>query len=346
VREHGHHLFSCLGWLFGRKARRYKGETVKQQDDTTKIAGVDVSKDTLDIAVLETAEHRRIANRKEAFADLIGWLSDRGVSRVGLEATGGYEHDVRIALLNHGFDVVVHQPVEISHFARFNRVRRKSDKSDAFVIAKATALSDRASQPYDALRDELEAIMTFYEHVSGQLAQCRSFGEHATGFVKVENDALIESLETKKRQVEAHMLERVRAEPALAARHAILCSIPGIGKLVALSLVIRMPELGTLRRGQAASLLGVAPYERDSGKFKGKRTILGGRHRPRRHMYMAALGAIRTRTSAFRVFAKRLIEAGKPRKLAIVAVMRKLIELANTLLAQNRHWEDKQHQNL
>jgi transposase len=316
---------------------------MKRSDDSTAIAGVDVSKETLDVAVLVSAEHCRIANRPAAFGALVTWLSARGIVRVGMEATGGYERDLRIALEAAGFAVVVHQPAEVHHFARFKRIRHKNDKSDALVIARATALSERASRPREAVLEDLAAMMTFYEHVSDQLAQCRAFGEHAADCVKAHNDTLIESLKAKKREIEAHMIERIAAEPALAARYDILRFIPGIGKVVGLSLLIRMPELGTLRRGQAASLLGVAPFDQDSGKYKGRRTIFGGRRRPRRHVYMAALGAIRTRASPFRTFARRLSDTGKPRKVAIVAVMRKIIELANSLLMQNRPWT-AQHQ--
>lgn len=181
--------------------------------------------------------------------------------------------------------------------------------------------------------------MTLNDHVTGQLAQCKSFRDHITDdFVKEQIDKLIVCLQAQKKEVEARLHAVVRTDRALHDRYAILLSIPGIGPLVGLSLLARMPELGSLKKGQSASLLGVAPFDHESGRFKGQRRISGGRHRPRRHLYMAALGAIRTRNSPFRSFSHRLVDKGKPKKVAIVAVMRKLIELANLLLQENRKW--------
>jgi transposase len=181
--------------------------------------------------------------------------------------------------------------------------------------------------------------MTFYEHVTTQLAQCRGFAEHAgEGFVREHNDALIAILEEQKKAVEAQMKARIEADPDLLKRYDILHSIPGIGDIVSLSLLIRMPELGQLEDGQAASLLGVAPFQQQSGKFQGQAIIRGGRERPRRHMFLAAIGAIRTKNASYGTYVKAMRERGKAKKVTLVAVMRKLIELANLLLKQKRQW--------
>jgi transposase len=312
---------------------------MKHEDDTTKVAGVDVSKDKLDIIDHRSGDHLKIANDVDQFAALGAWLRAHGVVRVGMEATGGYEHAVRIWLDKAGFGVVVHQPAEVKHFAKFKRIRIKTDKADAALIAAATVFCERTQRPYDAVLDELCQIMTFYEHVTTQLAQCRGFGEHAgEGFVREHNDALIEMLEEQKKAVEAQMKARIEADPDLLERYDILHSIPGIGDIVSLSLLIRMPELGQLEDGQAASLLGVAPFQQQSGKFQGQTIIQGGRERPRRHVYLAAIGAIRTKRAPYGKFAQALKARGKAKKVALVAVMRKLIELANLLLKQKRHW--------
>lgn len=120
---------------------------MKPDHDTTEIAGVDVSKDKLDIVLLNSGQYRSFANRRECFGELVAWLNDNAVGRVGLEATGNYEHDARVTLLEADFEVIVHQPADVRHLAGFRRIRHKNDKADARLIAQATALSDRHSRP-------------------------------------------------------------------------------------------------------------------------------------------------------------------------------------------------------
>lgn len=312
---------------------------MKRQDDSTKVAGVDVSKATLDVVDHRSGDHLKLANHAGQFAQLGMWLKAHGVLCVGMEATGGYEHALYVWLRKAGFGVVVHQPAEVKYFARFKRIRIKTDKADAALIAAATVFCTPVKRDYDAVLDELCQIMTFYEHVTAQLAQCRGFAEHAgEGFVREHTKELIASLEAKKKAIEAEMKERIKSDPDLYERYEILHSIPGIGDIVSLSLLIRMPELGQLEKGQAASLLGVAPFQQQSGKFQGRATIRGGRQRPRRHMFLAAIDATRTKDAPFGKFAQAMIERGKAKKVALVAVMRKQIELANLLLKQKRSW--------
>jgi transposase len=149
--------------------------------------------------------------------------------------------------------------------------------------------------------------------------------------------AQVASLARLKARLAAGVLERLKAHPDLAARYELLISLPGVGPIVAASLVVRMPELGQMKRGQAAALLGVAPFDHDSGQLKGKRFIAGGRRRPRRLIYLAALSAKRWDPGQ-KAFAQRLAERGKPAKLIIVAVMRRLIEAANLVLARQTPW--------
>jgi len=312
---------------------------MEQAENSTKIAGVDISKKKLDAVILETEEYRTYPNEKTDFSDFIVWLQQHGITRVGLEATGGYEHDVRLALIRCGFEVVVHQPGEVKSFAKFKRVHHKNDRSDAMLIAMATQHSDRRGTDYNAALDELQGMMTYYEHLTQHLILSKTFAEQAAdGAVSKWNADLIQELEQKKDDVEKQLVSKLRDNPVLAERYELLQSIPGIGKLIALSLVVRVPELGSLRKGQAASLLGVAPFDHDSGQYKGQRRIKGGRARPREHLYLAALGAIRTRKAPFKAFAQRLQDKGKARKQAIVAVMRKLIETANQILKEKRCW--------
>jgi len=171
-----------------------------------------------------------------------------------------------------------------------------------------------------------------------QLAELRGFMEHVTLKDLAQTlKAQIAALARLKAKLAGEVLKRIAACEDLAARHALLKSLPGIGPIVAACLVVRMPELGQMQRGQAAALLGVAPFDRDSGQMKGHRFIAGGRKRPRRLIYLSALAAKR-HDPALKAFAQRLADNGKPPKLIVVAVMRKLIEAANLVLARAKPW--------
>lgn len=311
---------------------------MKQHQSTRKIAGVDVGKLTLDAAVHGLDELIQVANSSAGFAELISWLGARQVVRVGLEATGGYERAVRAALEAAAFEVVVHQPIEVRLFARLKRRRAKNDKLDARLIAAATVQVDAVKTAQDPVLWDLAERLTAYEQITDQLAELRGFMEHVTleDLAKTLK-AQIRSLERLKAKLAGEVLRRIKARADLAERMKLLISLPGVGPIVAASLVVRMPELGAMGRGQAAALLGVAPFDRDSGQYKGLRFIAGGRSRPRRMLYLAALAAKRC-DKGFKAFADRLLARGKPPKVAVVAVMRKLIEAANLVLARGQPW--------
>jgi len=311
---------------------------MEQRKSITKVAGVDVGKQWLDAAVVGDQERLRVANDARGIGVLIGWLSARAVGRVGMEATGGYERALRTACEAKGFEVVVHQPIEVRLFAKLKRRRAKNDALDAALIAAATAQVDTVRAAQDPRLRELAERLTAYEQVTGQAAQLKTFLEQVRlKDLIAQLKAQIRTLERLKARLAADILGRIKQEPDLLARFKLLLSLPGVGPVVAATLLIRMPELGAMKRGQAAALIGVAPFDRDSGQFKGMRFIAGGRARPRRMLYLAALSAKRVDAS-LKAFAQRLVQAGKPPKLAIVAVMRKLVEAANLVLARGQPW--------
>ena len=306
---------------------------------STKIAGIDVSKAKLDVAAHGLDEVVQFANLAAGFEPLGRWLCLHEISRVGLEATGGYERAVVEWLQANGFEVVIHQPLEVKLFARLKRRRAKNDRIDAKLIAAATAQVDSVKAAADPLLAELAERLTAYEQASDQLARLRTCLE------QVRLPDLRASYEAQIQQAKAWKLERLadvvgclETRPDLARRYDLLKSLPGVSVVVAASLVIRMPELGALEHGQAASLLGVAPFDRDSGPFRGERHIAGGRTRPRKLVYLAALVASRC-DPALRALTERLKAKGKKPKVAIVAVMRKLIEWANLVLARGTPWK-------
>lgn len=311
---------------------------MERQQSSTKVAGIDVGKRWLDVAVHGLEDDLRVENEPAGCSELIAWLKVREVGRVGLEATGGYERGVRVALEAAGLEVVVHQPIEIRRFAQLKRWRAKSDRLDARLIAAATAQIEAVKAAQDPRLVELAERLTAYEQITDQIVELKTFLESVTlkDLVALLRTQL-RSLERTKARLSLDLLRRIKAEADLLARFRLLTSLPGIGAIVAASLVIRMPELGAMRRGQAASLIGVAPFDRDSGQWKGLRFIAGGRSRPRRMLYLAAVTAKRFDPD-LKAFAERLLARGKAKKLVIVAVMRKLIEAANLVLGRGQPW--------
>jgi Transposase and inactivated derivatives len=311
---------------------------MERGEGSTKIAGVDVGKRRLDAAVHGLEDELAVENTTAGVGELIAWLRARKVGRVGLEATGGYERLVRTALEQAGFEVVVHQPLEVRLFAKLKRRRAKNDRLDARLIAAATVQVDAVRAARDRRLVELAERLTAYELITDKVADLKTFLESvALKDVTVTIGASLRSLERTKAKLAAEILARIKAFPDLLARFRLLLSLPGVGPIVAATLVIRMPELGAMRRGQAASLIGVAPFDRDSGQWKGLRFIQGGRSRPRRMLYLAALQARRCSPS-LKAFADNLAARGKPKKLIIVAVMRKLAEAANLILRRGQPW--------
>lgn len=311
---------------------------MEQRQSNSKIAGIDVGKQRLDVAVHGLEVDAVFANEAGGISELIGWLREREVGRVGLEATGGYERRVRAALEAAGFEVVVHQPIEVRRFAQLKRWRAKNDRLDARLIAAATAQVEAVKACQDPRLAELAERLTVYEQITDQAAELKTFLESVSLADLVETvRAQIAVLEQLKAALAADLLRRLKMEADLLARFRLLLSLPGVGPIVAATLVIRMPELGDMRRGQASSLLGVAPFDRDSGQWKGARFISGGRSRPRRMLYLAALQARRC-SPTLKAFSEQLLARGKPPKVVLVAVMRKLIEAANLVIQRGQPW--------
>jgi len=308
---------------------------------STTIAGIDVGKFTLDAALPNSASTLQVNNDAQGIGRLLDWLVGNGVTRVGVEATGGYERKLRSVLEAQGVQVLVHQPSEVRSYGRFSRVHAKTDAGDARLIAAATAATSRTAKRADPELIELSERLVAYEHISDQLMRLRTFKQSLATADLLELIIIqIEHLKALKARLSRQLIMAIKASARLKTRYDLLVSLPGIGPIIAASLVVTMPELGSMDRGQPASLLGVAPHARDSGQHKGLRFISGGRSRPRRMLYLAALTA-RRYDKGLNSFADRLRTAGKPPKLVIVAIMRKLIEAANLVLKRNQPWTVK-----
>jgi transposase len=305
-------------------------------------AGIDVSKAMLDIAVHERGDRFRFSN------DALGWkalgkaLRAAGVGRVGLEATGGYERGVAGHLRKAGFRVVLLQPVQVKAFAKVLRRKAKNDRLDAALIAALTAsLEDPRSEP-DPRLEALSDALTFLEQIEEDVARLKTRLEHARIARIARRITADIALLLKRRKAEMDRIEAgLRAHEDLGRRFDLCCSVPGIGPRTALSLVVRLPELGRLSREEAGALAGLAPFDNDSGEHAGTRSIMGGRKRLRRALYAAAMPAAFRWNEGLGTLYRRLAGKGKGHKRALVACARKLLVYANAVVARGTPWEER-----
>jgi len=305
----------------------------------TTVAGVDTGKAFLDLAVSPGQAHLRVGNDRAGWVQAIDWLRQAGVERIGIEASGGYERGAMAALREAGFTVILHQPVQVRLFARLRLQRAKNDKLDARVIAAFTALPQTVRPPADPALQTLGEHLVFLDQLGQDIARLKTRLEHQrdprlAGLLKAD----IAALKTRQRDERRRLEQAVRTHKTLDRRLDLLLSIPGIGLPTALALVIAMPELGTINREQAAALIGLAPFDHDSGKHRGQRHIAGGRARPRQAVFAAALPAAYRWNSQLIALYQRLTAKGKPHKVALVACARKLVIFANTVLQRDRPW--------
>ena len=307
----------------------------------TTTAGIDTSKAKLDIAVHDRTERWQVANALSGWRTLVTNLTKAGVTRVGIEATGGYERGVVNNLRAAGFTVLVLQPMQVKAFGRVHLRRAKNDALDAVLIAACAASLDQPRIAPDPRLAELAQYLTFLEQLEEDIARFKNRLEHTE---EPELRRLIDSdiKQLKERKVEQirNLAKRLRAHDDLAKRFELVLSIPGIGERTALALIIRMPELGRISREEAAALAGLAPFDHDSGKYKGQRHIAGGRGRLRRSLFAAALpAAFRWNKALIELYA-RLIAKGKAHNAALIACARKLLIYANTVVQRGTPWTE------
>lgn len=309
---------------------------------TTLTAGIDTAKAKLDIAIHGMDGCWQVPNTASGWRSLAMRLAKAGVTRVGIEATGGYERGVVTHLQAAGFTVLLMQPIQVRAFARVHRRRAKNDALDAMLIAAcAMAIEPPRIEP-DARLAQLAGLLTFVEQIEEDIARFKTRLEHAGDKRQrklVEDD--IARLKMRRKTELMLIAAQLRQHADLRQRLALVMSIPGIGERTALALVIRMPELGRIDREEVAALAGLAPFDNDSGLHKGRRHIAGGRGRLRRSLYAAALPAAFRWNEALIALYRRLTAAGKPHKLALVACARKLVVYANTVVQRGTPWTVK-----
>lgn len=306
---------------------------------TGRIVGIDVSKDRLDVAILPEGSTLVARRDGKGLAELCEQLRVLEPMLVAIEATGGFESVAAAALASAGLPVVVVNPAQVRHFAKAIGQRAKTDPIDAAVIAHFAAATKPDIRP---LPDETTRLFAELLSRRAQIVQMigaeRQRQKRLTGRRQQNSIArLLLALQKELSSLEGDIDEAVRGSPAWREKEDLLASVPGIGPVIARTLIAEMPELGLLDRRQIAALAGLAPWTRQSGQWKGKSRIGGGRAVVRTALYMGALVAGR-HNPVLKAFRDKLVAAGKPHKLAAIAVARKLLTILNAIIRDRTPW--------
>jgi transposase len=301
--------------------------------------GIDVSKARLDVALLPSGESFVVTNDEEGLDELLGRLEDPHPILVVLEASGGLERPVAAALAAAGIAVAVLNPRQTRDFARATGKLAKTDALDAKVLARfAEAVRPTPRTFPDAEAREFQAILARRRQLIQMMtAEKNRLGAAASKAVGRRIEAHIRWLEKELSRTDRDLDKAIQSSPAFKENEALLRSVPGVGPVLCRTLLAELPELGSLSPRELSALVGVAPLNRDSGTLRGRRSVWGGRARVREALYMGALIASR-HNPIIRVFYERLLAAGKPKKVALVACMRKLLIILNAVMRDRTPW--------
>jgi transposase len=304
--------------------------------------GVDIAKDTFDVYLHPAGRVGRFANDARGRSALVAWLEGFAIARIAFEPTGAYHHALERRLAAAGLPLVKVDPRRARRFAEVIGRHAKTDAIDAAMLARFAALLEPPVRPVvsatvDAMKELHGARRAL---VKDRVAARNRDHTHRSALLKRQVRARLRQIERQLAAIDAALHATLAADPALQARFDILVSIPGVGQTTALAVLVEMPELGTLEHRCAASLAGLAPMARDSGQRSGKRFIRGGRAPLRQALYMPALVAVRF-NATMKAKYQALRAAGKAPKVALTAIMRKLLILANALLRDGRTWSPK-----
>jgi transposase len=306
------------------------------------FVGIDVAKAQLDIAVRPTGERWTVTNDEAGIAALAAQLQAVAPTLIVLEATGGYQRAAVAALAAVCLPVVVVNPRQVRDFAKATGQLAKTDTLDARALAHFAEAVRPAPRPLpDAQMEELRALLTRRRQlIAMQTAEQNRLGG-APPRLRADIQAHITWLNERLATLDDDLDTTLRASPVWREREELLRSVPGIGPVCTRTLLLDLPELGTLSRQRIAALVGVAPFNRDSGSLRGTRTVWGGRAHVRATLYMSTLVAVRY-NSVLTVFYKRLRAAGKAAKVALTACMRKLLTILNAMVKHQTLWQPQE----
>jgi transposase len=305
------------------------------------FVGIDVAKDRLDVHVRPGGESFTVARDGEGLAALVDRLKQVAPALIVLEATGGFEITVAAAVGSAGLPLAVVNPRQIRDFARATGKLAKTDALDAAAIAHfAQAVHPEPRALPEAQAQELGELVARRRQVIEMMVAERNRGRQLQSTrLKKRIERHLAALQKELTEIETDLDENIRGTPIWRENENLLKSVPGVGNATARTLLADLPELGTLGRKQIAALVGVAPFNRDSGAWRGRRTIWGGRAGVRATLYMAALVASR-HNPVIAAFYRHLRDLGKPSKLALTACMRKLLVMLNAILRDRRPWQN------
>jgi len=301
--------------------------------------GIDVSKDRLDVHVRPSGESFAVTRDGEGLADLIIRLQPLAPRLVAVEATGGFEVVVAASIGGAGLPLAIVNPAQVRHYAQALGKRAKTDKVDAEVIARFAEATRPEPRPLpDEATQLLADLVARRRQIIVMMGAERQRATRLPKRLKKSCERVIRVLEKELAELDREIDTTVRGTPAWRDKEDLLASVPGVGPIIARTLIAELPELGQLDRHRIASLAGVAPFTRQSGRWRGKSFIGGGRRTVRAALFLAAMAAVR-HNPAIRAFRQRLIAAGKPKMVALVACMRKLLPILNASLRDQKPWQ-------
>jgi transposase len=305
-----------------------------------RIVGIDVAKAKVDACIHSLRAWLSQPSTPQGQAAMIAWLRANGVALAVMEASGGYERGWAEVLRGAGIAVRIVDPKRVRYFAKSAGKLAKNDPIDAAMIAWfAETFAAEVDQPDDPDRDALDRLVTARAMLVRLSTQIAQLGEHRQpNVVTRAQRAISKTIAAQRAKLEAAVRAKIAANAALAARAAIIGSVPGFGPQFVAGALAWLPELGRIGNKAAAALVGVAPYDDDSGSHRGQRHINGGRREIRDLLYMASLAAAARHNPLIKAFYQRLRAKGKKAKVALVACMRKLIVILNTMLARGQMW--------
>jgi transposase len=309
------------------------------------VVGVDVAKDKVDACIRSLSLRQTWPSSAQGHRKLTAWLRKHKVTKAVMEASGGYERIWAKVLREADIEVRIVDPKRVRSFALSAGRLAKNDVIDAEMIAWfAETFSQAPGQGRDAAREELQGLVKARLNLVDLKIRLEAQNEHAApGQVQKARGRVLKSLLEEIAKLDVAILAQVRTTPHLAERAEIIESVPGFAKTTSANLVAGMPELGQVSDEIAAALLGVAPYDDDSGKRRGDRHIKGGRRWVRNAIYMPCLGAATQNNPVIKAYYQRLLAKGKAPKVALIACMRKLIVILNTLIARRQKWDPRRY---
>lgn len=318
-----------------------QGRVIKKEKDMKKenvYAGIDIAKANLDIAFYSSEKKWQFPNDDTGIDQVIRLLKEYNAALVVMEATGGYETPLAYALQAAGIPAAIINPREVRDFAKATGKLAKTDALDARVLAHFAAAIEPEPRPVsDEEMQELGALLARRRQISDMLTAEKNRLHTAKKAVRASIKGHIAYLEKEKGGIETGLQNKIQESQIEREKYNLLSSVPGVGPTLCATLLIDLPELGTLNKRQIAALVGVAPLNRDSGTLRGKRTVWGGRAAVRSSLYMASLVATRF-NPVIKQFYERLCAAGKAKKVALTACMRKLLIILNAMLKHRTPW--------